>query len=262
MNVASENSKFMIPSSIRQRLFVNSLDVQPEGLFLSPRMSRRRCCMRRVHRTYILNSGHPGNIFCDVDHVGPHAFLSFASLIPCPPLPLSPLIDRRHVKGFHQETYEDADAQLQAVMPLLLDQFIPTSLLALGEDSLDDWLSAALGNANLPAGRVEESQSTPEGTARGTRQGVAALLPSVRCGIEMALLHLLAGASGVPIAVAVSAALGLPCRGAIEINGLAARGELSSGKDVRGHRSRTVLRANGHLFFRHCISFLLRDLHA
>ncbi len=38
-------------------------------------------------------------------------------------------------------------------------------------------------------------------------------------------MHLAARAAGVSIGVAIGAASGLPCRGSIEINGLAARGE-------------------------------------
>lgn len=51
------------------------------------------------------------------------------------------------------------------------------------------------------------------------------LLPSVRSGIEMALVHLVARASGMALGVAVSAETGLACRGSIEINALAARAE-------------------------------------
>lgn len=68
-----------------------------------------------------------------------------------------------------------------------------------------------------------ESKKSGAESAEGGAETV--LLPSVRCGIEMALVHLVARASGVPIGVAVSAASGLPCRGSILINGLAARGE-------------------------------------
>lgn len=137
--------------------------------------------------------------------------------------------------------------------------------VGVGGDDLDAWLNAALATAATSAvqaqaqaqrsgldsssGVDEDGQRSSSGnycltlapstiTTPGetTTPGGAAvevmplpaltdLLPSVRCGIEMALVHLVARAAGVSIAVAMSSASGLPCRGSIEINGLAARGE-------------------------------------
>ena len=77
------------------------------------------------------------------------------------------------------------------------------------------------------------SPLSSSGTGRVTRGGTSTLLPSVRCGIEMALIHLLARTSGMSIGGALSAASGLPCRGTIEINGLSARGEGSRRSEVR-----------------------------
>lgn len=52
------------------------------------------------------------------------------------------------------------------------------------------------------------------------------LLPCVEAGLEMALLHVTAKASGTAIGVAMSKASGdLPCRGTIEINALSTRNE-------------------------------------
>lgn len=76
------------------------------------------------------------------------------------------------------------------------------------------------------------SSSTPSlGTGTGAVkpggnvETTPTLHPSVRCGIEMALVHLVARASGMSIGVAFSAASGFPCLGEIAINGLTARGE-------------------------------------
>lgn len=54
------------------------------------------------------------------------------------------------------------------------------------------------------------------------------LMPSVRCGLEMALVHLLAGATSMSIGTALSTGSGLPYRAFVEINTLSTRTETSS----------------------------------
>ncbi|CAM9601652.1 unnamed protein product, partial [Laminaria digitata] len=83
--------------------------------------------------------------------------------------------------GFHQESLEDARVQLRIVLPLLLCRVASVDLAAL-DDGIDAWLSAALVDHHHP-----------------TQAAMTTLLPSVRCGIEMALVHLVARASGVSI---------------------------------------------------------------
>ena len=100
--------------------------------------------------------------------------------------------------------------------------------------------NGAAPGAPTPA-PTSTSTPTPSRTQTSTSASMSTsttLLPSVRCGIEMALVHLVARAAGISIGAAISSASGLPCRSSIEINGLAARGErlTARGREVRGAR--------------------------
>lgn len=156
-------------------------------------------------------------------------------------------------------------AQLRAVLPLLVGRTTSIGLAALrsthGDGNIDDfddsggrsggdldsWLNDALSGTaeeSVPGGDARVASTTTSSTTTAELGGAAdaeasqsttrptpatpataSLLPSVRCGIEMALVHLAARAAGVSIGAAMSALSGLPCRGDIEINSLAARGE-------------------------------------
>lgn len=109
-------------------------------------------------------------------------------------------------------------AQLRTVLPELVDRGVPVGLAALDE-RLGAWLSKA-----AEAATVEEGAEVT-------------LLPSVHCGLEMAVVHLVARGLGVSIGAAVSVASGSPCRGSIEINGLQTREEGASGREVYTIRS-------------------------
>lgn len=230
------------------------------------------------------------------------------------PVPVPVPVPGLYRSGFHEETLDDAIAQLRTVLPLLVGRLTSIRLAALGDDGeghdgegyddgdgggcgLDAWLNAALstpatsavqvqaqaqesglesgsggddvdgrpssssssGDHGLPSApsstvtittaaeaasatgtRTTTTTITPDGAA--TRRKVVAettrpppttttsiaLLPSVRCGIEMAVVHLVARAAGVSVGAAMSSASGLPCGGSIKINGLATRGERPS----------------------------------
>ncbi|CAM9240080.1 unnamed protein product [Ectocarpus sp. 6 AP-2014] len=85
--------------------------------------------------------------------------------------------------------------------------------------------ATATATATHPEGSSAETTAETTTATSTTRSSPSRLLPTVRCGIEMAVVHLVARAAGVSVGAAVSAASGLPCRGAVEINGLATRGE-------------------------------------
>lgn len=108
-------------------------------------------------------------------------------------------------QGFHQETFDEAMAQLRNVLPRLVDREASLGLAALNE-TLDVWLSEAAAEITL--------------------------LPTVRCGLGMAVVHLVARGLGMAIGTAMSVASGLPCRGAIEINGLQTREQSALGEEV------------------------------
>ncbi|KAG5188775.1 enolase C-terminal domain-like protein [Tribonema minus] len=103
--------------------------------------------------------------------------------------------------GFHKETLQQGQEQLQTLARALAGRQVPPLATAL-DGSIGRWLAAALGTG-----------------------AAAALLPSVRCGVEMALLHALAAAADVPMAALIAAAA-LParrCCGAVRMNSLLTR---------------------------------------
>ncbi|CAN0099168.1 unnamed protein product [Scytosiphon promiscuus] len=175
--------------------------------------------------------------------------------------------------GFHKETLDEAIAQLRAVMPLLVGRTTSIGLAALGSAdgngnfddfddfdesrlgggcNLDSWLKGALGGTEEDSLRGLDPRTTSPASSTTTTTSMATtgaempqisayttptrptLLPSVRCGIEMALVHLAARGAGVSIGAAISTMSGLPCRGAIEVNSLAARGEGSENPRTEG----------------------------
>ena len=181
-------------------------------------------------------------------------------------------------QSFHQETLEEATRQLRAVAPELVHRvasFGPAALdetpnrwklLQLsdsdhaqgseskgvagghGEDESRSTRAFRDGNVvgvGLNPGRENEFdedrpyplQAAVAGIAGG--QGLlSTLLPSVRCGVEMA--------SGTAIGPALSVASGLPARSSIDVNGLAVRGKGLTGGRVRA-RMREKRREENHV---------------
>ena len=94
-------------------------------------------------------------------------------------------------------------------------------------DKIDlDSISNASGADHEGGGARPPLSRLAAGTAfAASNDFLSTLLPSVRCGIEMALVHLVARASGTGIGPALGTAAGLSARNSIEINGLATRGE-------------------------------------
>lgn len=167
--------------------------------------------------------------------------------------------------GFHEESLEEAIAQLTAVAPLLIDTEVPAAALAL-DGTLERCLHGAVdihgttisGEGCVGQGRCPSHDKhcgqRPPGTEETDGEHVNAdsaevdtpaddskercltsvppLLPSVRCGLEMALVHLVSRSAGVGLAPALSAAAGLACEGAVRINGLATREELGHAVDA------------------------------
>lgn len=102
---------------------------------------------------------------------------------------------------FHKETLADVQAQMKPILAAWASKprAIPASVARL-DGSMKRWL-----DDNCP---------------------VTQLLPSVRAGFEMALLHLVARTAKSPhLGVEISAAHGLSCRAAVGINALVAREE-------------------------------------
>lgn len=128
--------------------------------------------------------------------------------------------------------------------PLVLKLLLPSdSSRARGSETEAD-VTRDLGNREIGVVPGAEDYDSPPWTSKaGEEVLLSSLLPSVRCGIEMALLHLVARASGRAVGPVLSAACGLPARGSIEINGLATRGEegLSSGRQVRAFLSSGII---------------------
>ncbi|CAN0033807.1 unnamed protein product, partial [Sphacelaria rigidula] len=110
--------------------------------------------------------------------------------------------------------------------------------------TLSDWLNAGLAHVATPPGAGETAVARAATAARVSEYKIPllsasptlcfnchaaksqVLLPCVEAGLEMALLHVTAKASGTAIGVAMSKASGdLPCRGTIEINALSTRNE-------------------------------------
>uniref|UniRef100_A0A7S3T993 AB hydrolase-1 domain-containing protein n=1 Tax=Emiliania huxleyi TaxID=2903 RepID=A0A7S3T993_EMIHU len=109
--------------------------------------------------------------------------------------------------GFHSESLDEAAAQLRSVAHRLQGALLPFAVARL-DGSMSAWLAAACDR--------------PSKLASGP------LLPSVRCALEMACLHLLAQAANTSIAQLVCCARRAPYQSHVRINGLLARGEASS----------------------------------
>ena len=123
--------------------------------------------------------------------------------------------------GFHREAYADAEAQLVAAADALVGRWLPLSVGALN-GALGAWLGTALA-ASAEAEKLE----------------VARLAPSVRCALEMAIVHVLAAASvgggggggggggAASLPRMLAAATAAPAvHSHVRLNGLAAFGEL------------------------------------
>ena len=101
--------------------------------------------------------------------------------------------------GFHSESLDQATEQLGLVIDRLRGRELPEAVARL-DGSMSAWLAAS----SMPA-----------------------LLPSVRCAVEMACLHLLARAREMSVAELLAFARQAPLHSHVRLNGLLARGEAS-----------------------------------
>lgn len=131
--------------------------------------------------------------------------------------------------GFSAESLEAAELQLENdVAPLLRHQPLPSS-----PSSLPSWL------ASLGGGRKAASGCVPASTWH----------PSVRCGVEMAVLHLLAQEHQLPLP-SLLASLSPPAptpvtqASHVRINGLLGRGEEGTAEE-QGRREVVKVKVGG-----------------
>ena len=132
--------------------------------------------------------------------------------------------------GFHDESYDDAARQLRRVSAAMRGQEVPPCLARL-DGTMGRWIASMLGGAAEAAeevGGTAAEASSPE-------TAPVSLFPSVRCAVEMALVHLLARRlrSSIAQLLALATPTGLASRHShVRINGLLARDEANGLEDA------------------------------